>query len=127
MNPESMNPESMNSEPMNMVEPTTLEEAAETVLGSGELVLRPTVRRGRRWPSSGHAKAWPRVLDHEPGDLTAIVEAGIRLSELQAELEAHGQMLALDPPGDPTVGACLGRLTSPNSLRATGTARCATS
>jgi glycolate oxidase FAD binding subunit len=47
------------------------------------------------------------VLEHEPGDLTAIVEAGIRLSELQAELGAHGQMLALDPPGDPTIGACL--------------------
>ena len=49
-----------------------------------------------------------RVLEHEPGDLTAIVEAGLRLSELQAALEPLGQMLALDPPGDPTIGACLG-------------------
>ncbi len=48
-----------------------------------------------------------RVLEYEPGDLTAIVEAGIRLSELRALLEPHGQMLALDPPGDPTIGACL--------------------
>ena len=48
-----------------------------------------------------------RVLEHEPGDLTAIVEAGIRLSELQAYLVGHGQMLALDPPDDPTIGACL--------------------
>jgi FAD/FMN-containing dehydrogenase len=48
-----------------------------------------------------------RVLEHEPGDLTAIVEAGLRLSELGAALEPHGQMFALDPPGDPTVGACL--------------------
>ena len=47
------------------------------------------------------------MLEHEPGDLTAIVEAGIRLSELQARLAEHGQMLALDPPGDPTIGACL--------------------
>ncbi len=31
----------------------------------------------------------------------------MRLSELQAYLAGHGQMLALDPPGDPTVGACL--------------------
>jgi glycolate oxidase FAD binding subunit len=48
-----------------------------------------------------------RVLEHEPGDLTAIVEAGMRISELQAYLAPHGQMLALDPPGDPSLGACL--------------------
>jgi glycolate oxidase FAD binding subunit len=48
-----------------------------------------------------------RVLEHEAGDLTATVEAGIRLSALNAYLAEHGQMLALDPPGDPTIGACL--------------------
>ena len=48
-----------------------------------------------------------RMLEYEPGDLTVIVEAGMRLSALQGELASHGQMLALDPPGDPTVGACL--------------------
>ncbi|MGH2928209.1 MAG: FAD-binding oxidoreductase, partial [Solirubrobacteraceae bacterium] len=59
-----------------------------------------------------------RVLEHEPGDLTAIVEAGIRLSELQAQLAPHGQMLALDPPGDPTIGACLaGDLSGPRRHR----------
>jgi len=55
-----------------------------------------------------------RLLEHEPGDLTAIAEAGMRLSELQARLAPHGQMLALDPPGDPTLGACLaGDLSGP--------------
>ncbi len=48
-----------------------------------------------------------RVLEHEPGDLTTIVEAGLHLSELQAQLARHGQRLSLDPPGDPTLGACL--------------------
>jgi glycolate oxidase FAD binding subunit len=47
------------------------------------------------------------VLEHEPGDLTCIVEAGIRLSQLQAVLETHGQRFSLDPPGDPTLGECL--------------------
>ena len=47
------------------------------------------------------------VLEHEAGDLTCAVEAGIRLSALQAVLAPHRQRLALDPPGDPTVGACL--------------------
>jgi glycolate oxidase FAD binding subunit len=48
-----------------------------------------------------------RVLEHEAGDLTCTVEAEIRLSALQEALAPHGQMLALDPPGDPTLGACL--------------------
>jgi glycolate oxidase FAD binding subunit len=50
-----------------------------------------------------------RVVEHEPGDLTCAVEAGIRLSALQAALAVHEQRLALDPPGDPTVGAALAR------------------
>ena len=51
--------------------------------------------------------ALDRILEHEAGDLTCAVEAEIRLSVLQAALAEHGQMLALDPPGDPTLGACL--------------------
>jgi glycolate dehydrogenase FAD-binding subunit len=48
-----------------------------------------------------------RILEHEAGDLTCTVEAELRLSALQAALAPHGQMLALDPPGDPTLGACV--------------------
>jgi glycolate oxidase FAD binding subunit len=48
-----------------------------------------------------------RVLEHEAGDLTCTVEAGIRLSSLADALASHGQRLALDPPGDPTIGAVL--------------------
>jgi glycolate oxidase FAD binding subunit len=48
-----------------------------------------------------------RILEHEAGDLTCTVEAGLRLSALQAELARHGQRLSLDPPGDPTIGALL--------------------
>jgi glycolate oxidase FAD binding subunit len=48
-----------------------------------------------------------RILEHEAGDLTCAVEAELRLSALQDALAAQGQMLALDPPGDPTIGACL--------------------
>lgn len=47
------------------------------------------------------------VLEHEAGDLTCTVEAGIRLSALNARLAEAGQRLSLDPPGDPTLGACL--------------------
>ena len=66
------------------------------------------------------------MLEHEAGDLTATVEAGIRLSALNARLAETGQMLALDPPGDPTIGACLAG--EPLRARAaTATARRATS
>ena len=59
-----------------------------------------------------------RVLEHEAGDLTCTVEAGIRLSTLQEALRPAGQRLSLDPPGDPSVGACLaGRLSGPLSHR----------
>jgi glycolate oxidase FAD binding subunit len=48
-----------------------------------------------------------RILEHEPGDLTCIVEGGIRLSALRTALAAHGQRLSLDPPSDPTLAECL--------------------
>jgi glycolate dehydrogenase FAD-binding subunit len=47
------------------------------------------------------------ILEHEPGDLTCIVEGGVRLSALQEALAVHGQRLSLDPPGDPTLAECL--------------------
>ena len=39
-----------------------------------------------------------RVIQHNPADLTATVEAGVTLSSLQKTLAEHGQFLALDPP-----------------------------
>ncbi len=42
-------------------------------------------------------KRMNRLLEHEPGDLTATVETGITLSALQGELGKRGQWLSLDP------------------------------
>jgi glycolate oxidase FAD binding subunit len=39
-----------------------------------------------------------RILEHEPGDLTATVEAGVTVARLDAALRAKGQWLSLDPP-----------------------------
>jgi FAD/FMN-containing dehydrogenase len=47
------------------------------------------------------------IVEHEPGDLTCIVEGGLRLRDLQAALGAHEQRFSLDPPGDPTLAECL--------------------
>jgi glycolate oxidase FAD binding subunit len=94
-------------------EPATVAEAAEAMRGGGPVSIE---RDGGDVVLS--TARLNRILEHEPGDLTAIVEAGLRLSELQAALARHGQMLALDPPGDPTLGACLaGDLSGPRRHR----------
>jgi len=68
-------------------------------------------------------KRLDQVLEHEAGDLTAIVEAGIRVRDLNALLAGHGRMLALDPPGNPTIGACVAANLSGPRRHRYGTAR----
>jgi glycolate dehydrogenase FAD-binding subunit len=80
---------------------SSLDEAAE-YLAAARADGRH-VRIGEDLTTDGLA----RILEHEPGDLTCTVEAGIRLSVLQQQLARQGQRLSLDPPGDPTIGACL--------------------
>jgi glycolate oxidase FAD binding subunit len=80
---------------------SSLDEAAEL------LATANAEARGLRIGEDLTTEGLDRVLEYEPGDLTCVVEAGIRLSALQAELAKHGQRLSLDPPGDPTIGACL--------------------
>ncbi len=50
-----------------------------------------------------------RLVEHEPGDLTATAEAGLTIAGLQSALRSRGQWLSLDPP-DPeraTLGGVL--------------------
>ena len=44
------------------------------------------------------------IVEHNAGDLTAVVQAGVPLPRLREELAKAGQMLAVDPPGEGTVG-----------------------
>ncbi|HEY2666916.1 MAG TPA: FAD-binding oxidoreductase [Actinomycetota bacterium] len=49
-----------------------------------------------------------RVIEHNAGDLTAVLQAGVPLAAAQETFAAAGQMLALDPPlrgPDPAGGA----------------------
>jgi glycolate oxidase FAD binding subunit len=90
--------------------PSTIEDAATLLAGASAEGRR--IRIGEDLTTD----SLDRVLEHEAGDLTCTVEAGIRLSALRARLAPAGQRLSLDPPGDPTVGACLaGRLSGPLS------------
>ncbi len=87
-------------------EPASVEEAARVVRHAAAEGLSVSIDR-----DGGdvvlRTDRLDRVLEHEAGDLTCVVESGVRLSALDERLARHGQMLALDPPGDPTVGACL--------------------
>jgi glycolate oxidase FAD binding subunit len=65
------------------------------------------------------------VIDHEPGDMTSTVQAGMVLKDYQDYLGRHRQFLALDPPGADraTIGGLLAANASgPHRLRY-GTAR----
>ncbi len=50
-----------------------------------------------------------QLISHEPGDMTAAVQAGMPLSQLQTALAEHGQWLALDPATERS-GATVGGL-----------------
>jgi glycolate oxidase FAD binding subunit len=46
-----------------------------------------------------------QIVEHNAGDLTAILQAGVRVADAQATFAEAGQMLALDPPlGAATIG-----------------------
>jgi len=70
-------------------------------------------------------KRLDRVLEHEPGDLTATVETGITLSGLQALLAKRGQWLSLDPacPDRATLGGILASNASGPRRHLYGTCR----
>jgi glycolate oxidase FAD binding subunit len=66
-----------------------------------------------------------RLVEHEPGDLTATAEAGMTVASLQAALRARGQWLSLDPP-DPeraTLGGVVAANASGPRRHLYGTAR----
>lgn len=65
------------------------------------------------------------VLEYEPADLTATVQAGIRLADLQAQLAENGQCLPLDPPYSThaTVGGIAAANSSGPSSLCYGTSR----
>jgi glycolate oxidase FAD binding subunit len=80
----------------------TVEEAAdairehETVRPRGGGTKLGWSPRGDGWDLD--TRPLNRILEHNEGDFTAILEAGVPLVEVQAAFGAAGQMLALDPP-----------------------------
>lgn len=101
--------------------PTSIEEAAgalqqASAAGESVRILGAGTKAG--WGRSGgsfdrelHTGAINRLVEHNAGDLTAVLEAGLPLASAQATFAAAGQMLALDPwlgsQGEATIGGVL--------------------
>ena len=84
-----------------------------------------SARRRAASASCWGCKRLDRLLEHEPGDLTVTVEAGITFDRLQAALGARGQWLSLDPPDAEraTLGGILAANASGPRRHLYGTAR----
>jgi glycolate oxidase FAD binding subunit len=82
--------------------PATAEEAAE-LLRAAEGPVRPRCGGTKPWgPPDEDATVLEtggleRILEHNVGDFTAVLEAGVPLADAQAAFAEHGQMLAIDP------------------------------
>jgi glycolate oxidase FAD binding subunit len=81
--------------------PATPEEAA-ALLREAEGPVIPRGGGTKPWgpPSDGvvlETGGLNRILEHNVGDFTAVLEAGVPLAEAQAAFAEHGQMLAIDP------------------------------
>ena len=91
-----------------VVEPQTLDEAAEAIAAAARDRQRLAFVGGGTELGLGAAPegldlvlrtaALDRIVEHAPLDQIVTVECGTRLARLQEVLAGHGQMLALDPP-----------------------------
>lgn len=88
--------------------PSTVEDAAEAMRAAGAGELRVRLRGAGTKLSWGRPVEDPqvevsterldRVVEHNEGDLTAVLQAGVPLARAQEALAEADQMVALDPP-----------------------------
>jgi glycolate oxidase FAD binding subunit len=112
-----------------VAEPASLEEASRVLAaasraGKHVVVCGNGSKLGLGNPPEGaelivRTRRLDRVLEHAAGDLVVRVEAGARLTDLQAALAPAGQWLALDPPepGSSVGGVIAANASGPRRLR----------
>jgi glycolate oxidase FAD binding subunit len=90
--------------------PESVQEASALLKGL-ERPIRPVGGGTKPWIASRDEEpletgALDRILEHNVGDFTAVLQAGLPFAEAQAAFAAHGQRLAWDPPdpGGATIG-----------------------
>jgi len=95
--------------------PATREELCSELAAAGEAGTPVRFRGGGTklgWPPAAPPETrelstarLTQIVEHNAGDLTAVLEAGVPLAEAQALFAKAGQRLALDPPdGGATIG-----------------------
>ncbi|MFI5956181.1 FAD-binding oxidoreductase [Cryptosporangium sp. NPDC051539] len=91
---------------------TSVAEASAVLRAHGEAgtAVRPVGSDSRAgWGGAGegtplHTTGLNRIVEHNPGDFTAVLEAGVPLAEAQKQFASAGQWLALDPGSTGTIG-----------------------
>ena len=98
----------MSPEPAAREAPSSAEEAAEVMRTAGSEERAVRVRGGGTKSSWGQSTQPPQidlsterldqVVEHNEGDMTAVLQAGVPLVRAQEALAEANQMVALDPP-----------------------------
>ena len=70
---------------------------ASRVLPAGGMSWLPNHASTDQIVSTAHLN---QIIEHEPADLIAVAQAGVKLSDFNAKLAENGQWLPLDPPDD---------------------------
>jgi glycolate oxidase FAD binding subunit len=100
--------------------PSSVEELADELRSadeSGRTVRLRGAGTKLGWPADAEATVelstvgLDEIVEHNAGDLTAVLEAGVPLARAQELFADKGQMLALDPPGP---GATIGGVVATN-------------
>ena len=107
-----------------MDRPGTIEAAATAIREHAAAGHALRARGGSTklgWTAFGHrafvdldTRGLKQIVEHNAGDFTAILDAGITLKEAQAEFARTGQMLALDPPLGSDDAATIGGILATN-------------
>jgi glycolate oxidase FAD binding subunit len=102
--------------------PGSPEAAAQLLKALGEAgrAVRPLGGRTKQdWGGVGEPVAveletagMAKILEHNAGDLTAVLQAGVPLAEAQAAFAEKGQMFAVDPPLGDGEAATIGGLVA---------------
>jgi glycolate oxidase FAD binding subunit len=107
----------METETLRSETPSSAEDAAELLRAcAGEgVAVRIAGGATKPWGHPGddcgvllQTSALDAIVEHNAGDLTAVLQAGVSLRALDEQLAQAGQMFALDPPLGPADAATVG-------------------
>ena len=101
---------------MDLIHPHSIHDAEDAVRDAASRRCRLLVVGGRTHMDRGNpadvdAELWTTMMDevvaYEPAEMLAVVEAGMRVGDLQAVLAEGGQEWPVDAPHDATVGGVI--------------------